>query len=251
MACLIHHLIWVALHLQGKGGLESQLEDWKTHRRYTDKPCSRNIYRPQPPRKSIRSILALKTVVALIVQWLLSSSRSSARASSIYYHIIMDPLAICTTVTGLVRTSGTAATMCSRLITKYETAPAILASIRTECITVKTALSYMDWIIKQDADLFSSQLKAHSPLLEIFEVPLTGCIFTFSLLDIELQKLCDRSKDHGSYKWKDRMKYVWNEERAKAILDHMRGLQSALDLMLTVLQTYVSYSPTRFDRIIN
>lgn len=149
----------------------------------------------------------------------------------------MDSLAICTIVTGLVRTFGTAATMCSGLITKYKTALAILASIRTECITF--------------ADLFSSQLKAHSPLSEIFEIPLTGCIFIFSLLDIELQKLCDRSKDHDSYKWEDNMKYVWNEAQADTILDHMRGLQSALNFMLTVLQTYVSYSPTRFDRIIN
>ena len=239
------------VYLQGKGGLESQSEDWKTHRRYTDKPSSRNIYRPQPPRKSIRSILALKPVVAHTVERLSSSFRSSARASSIYYHVIMDPLAICTTVIGLVRTSGTAATMCSGLITKYKRAPAILASIRTECIIVKTALSYVDWIVKQDADLFSSQLKAHGPLLEIFEVPLTECIFIFSLLDIELQKLCDRSKDHDSFKWEDNMKYVWNEAQADTILDHMRGLQSALNFMLTVLQTYVSYSPTRFGRIIN
>lgn len=159
--------------------------------------------------------------------------------------VIMDPLTICATVTGLVKTYGTAATMCSGLITKYKTAPTILASIRTECITVKSALSYVDWIIKRDADLLSSQFKAHSPLLEIFDVPLTGCALTFSLLDIELQKLYDRSKDHDSYKWKDRMKYVWNEDQAKTILDHMRGLQSALNLMLTALQMYVFHSLAR------
>ena len=152
---------------------------------------------------------------------------------------IMDPLTIGVTVAGLVRTCGTAVTMCSGLITKYKTAPAILASIRTECITVKSALSYVDWIIKRDADLLSSQFQAHSPLLEIFDVPLNACVLTFSLLDIELQKLYDRSKDHDSFKWKNKMKYVWNEDQAKTILDHMRGLQSALNLMLTALQTYV------------
>ena len=83
-------------------------------------------------------------------------------------------------------------------------------------------------------------------MLEIFDVPLTGCVFIFSLLDVELQKLYDSSKEHDSYKWKDKMRYVWNEDQVKAILDNMRGLQSAFDLMLTVLQTYVSRSSVHF-----
>ena len=98
--------------------------------------------------------------------------------------------------------------------------------------------------MKRDTKLLSSQLKAHGPLVEIFDVPLTGCALTFSLLDIELQKLYDRSKDNDTYRWKHKMRYVWNEDQAKAILDHMRGLQSAVNLMLTALQTYVSYPPT-------
>ena len=137
--------------------------------------------------------------------------------------------------------------MCTELISKYKTAPAILTSIRTERITIKAALSYVNCLMKRDTELLSSQLKAHGPLVEIFDVPLTGCALTFSLLDIELQKLYDRSKDHDSYRWKHKMKYVWNEDQAKAILDHMRGLQSAVNLMLTALQTYVSY-PSTLDR---
>ena len=185
---------------------------------------------------------AVFTVHQTITFFIISSAAALLHSA----FVLMDPLTICATVTGLVRTCGTAATMCSGLITKYKIAPMILASIRTECTTVKTALSYVDCLIKQDADQFSSRVKAHSPLSEIFDVPLTGCVLTFSLLDVQLQKLYDRSKDHDSYKWKDKMKYVWDEDQAKAILDHMRGLQGALNLMLTVLQTYVSHSPARF-----
>ena len=150
---------------------------------------------------------------------------------------IMDPLTIGATVAGLLTACGTAVTMCSGLITKYKTTPTILASIRAECITVKAVLSYVDGIIKRDVDLLSSQLKAHSPILEMFDVPLTGCVVIFSLLDIELRKLYDRSKDQETYNWKDKWRYVWNEDKAKTILDHMRGLQSALNLMLIALQT--------------
>lgn len=151
----------------------------------------------------------------------------------------MDPFTICTTVASLVKNCGTAATTCHGLLSKYKNAPQLLASIRTECATIKTALSYVDWLVKRDTELLSSQLKAHSPLAETLDVALTGCAVTFSLLDIELQKLYDKSKDQDGYKWRDKMRYVWDEDRAKNILDHMRGLNSAVSLVLTALQTYV------------
>jgi hypothetical protein len=37
-------------------------------------------------------------------------------------------------------------------------------------------------------------------------------------------------------KRKDKSKYLWDEDFAKHILDHMRGLQDAVDLVLTTLQ---------------
>ena len=152
----------------------------------------------------------------------------------------MDPVAICTTVSTLVKTCGTAVRTCSGLLGKYKNAPDILASIRTECIAIKTTLAHVDGLVKRDTMLLSSQLKAYGPLAETFDITLSGCAYTFSLLDIELQKLYDGSKDHNSYKWKNKMRYLWDEDRVKTILDHMRGLQSAVNLMLTALQTYVS-----------
>ena len=168
------------------------------------------------------------------------SFRSNSSGDLYPPRVVMDPLTICATVTGLAKTCGTAVTTCSGLLSKYKNAPEILASIRTECTTIKLTLSYVDWLVKRDTELLSSQLKAHAPLAETFDVALTGCAFTFSLLDIELQKLYDKSKDHDGYTWKDKMRYVWDEDRVKITLDHMRGLQSAVNLVLAALQTYVS-----------
>ena len=152
----------------------------------------------------------------------------------------MDPFTICMTVAGLLKSCGTAVTTCNGLLDRYKNAPVILISIRAECTTIETALSYVDWLVKRDLDHFSSQLHAHTPLAETFDVALTGCAFTFSLLDMELKKLCERGKDQDGYNWKDRMRFMWDEDRVKTILDHMRGLQGAANLVLTALQTYVS-----------
>ena len=149
----------------------------------------------------------------------------------------MDPFTICTTVASLVKTCGTAVITCNGLLGRYKNAPQILASIRTECVTIKSTLSYVDWLVKRDTELLSSQLKAHNPLAETLDVALTGCAVTFSILDIEHKKLYDNSKDQDNYKGKDRMRYLWDEDRAKSTLDHMRGLQSAVNLVLTALQT--------------
>ena len=74
----------------------------------------------------------------------------------------MDPVTICTTVASLVNTCGTAAIKCNGLLSKYKNAPQILASIRTECVTIKNALSYVDLFVKRDTELLSSQLNAHT-----------------------------------------------------------------------------------------
>ena len=149
----------------------------------------------------------------------------------------MDPLSISTAVASLVTTCTNAATLCNALIGKYKRAPKTLASIRTECTTVKAGLSYVYFLINRDAELFSSQLHAEGPLAETIDVALTGCTVTFSLLDCELQKLYNKSSDREGLRWKDKMRYIWDENLAKELLDQMRGLQSAVSLVLNAIQT--------------
>ena len=86
------------------------------------------------------------------------------------------------------------------------------------------ALSHVYWLVNSNAELLSSQLDAQGPLAETFDVALTGCTVTFSLLDAELQKLCQQSKEKESFSAR-RIRFVWNEDLARSLLDNMRGLQ--------------------------
>ena len=148
----------------------------------------------------------------------------------------MDPITIGTTVASLVATFTKGAQTCNALLSKYKYAPQMLASIHTECTTIKLALSHVYWLVNSNTELLSSQLDARGPLAETFDVALTGCTVTFSLLDTELQKLCQQSKDKDTYKAKDKMKFMWNEDLTRSLLDDMRGLQGAVTLLLTALQ---------------
>lgn len=101
----------------------------------------------------------------------------------------MDPLSVSTTGANLVTTCTKAATLCNRLIGKYKNAPTKLASIRSECTTVKAGLSHVYFLINRDTESFSSQLHAQGPLTETLDVAITGCTATFSLLDCEMQNI--------------------------------------------------------------
>ncbi|KAK0513620.1 hypothetical protein JMJ35_003984 [Cladonia borealis] len=149
----------------------------------------------------------------------------------------MDPISIGTTIASLVKTFTTGAQTCNALLSKYKHAPQTLASIHTECTTIKLALSHVYWLVNSDSELLSSQLDAQGPLAETFDVALTGCTVAFSLLDVELQKLCQQSKEKESFSTKERIRFVWNEDLARSLLDDMRGLQGAVTLLLTALQT--------------
>ena len=154
----------------------------------------------------------------------------------------MDPATIGTTVAFLVATFTKSAQTCNTLLSKYKHAPQTLASIYTECTTVKLALSHVYWLVNSNAELLSSQLDAQGPLAETFDVALTGCTVTFSLLDVELQKLCQQNKEKESSSAKERIRFVWNEDLARSLLDDMRGLQGAVTLLLTALQTWVAFN---------
>lgn len=149
----------------------------------------------------------------------------------------MDPITIGATVASLVTTCTKAGMTCNTLIGKYKSAPQTLASIQTECTTIKAALSYVYWLINRDTELLSTQLCAQGPLAETLDVALTGCTMTFSLLDSELQRLYDRGDDGQSYGKREKLRYVWDEGLATTILGNMRGLQGAVTLVLTALQT--------------
>lgn len=149
----------------------------------------------------------------------------------------MDPVSICTTVATLVTTSAKAVTVCNTILGKYKNAPQTFASIRMECTTIKAAFSYVHWLINRDTELLASQLHAQGPLVETLDVALTGSTVIFALLDIQLQKLYVASDSQKGYSWKDKLRYIWDEDLAKSILDHMRGIQGAVNLVLAALQT--------------
>ena len=150
----------------------------------------------------------------------------------------MDALSITVSVVSLVTTSARVATYCNSLIGKYKNAPQILSSVRTEVAATKAALSYVYMLMNRDSPVTNW---SEGPLAESLDVALTGCTITFSLLDVELQKLYNASNADGCYSWNNKLRFMWDEGTMRSLLDQMRGIRDAVNLVLTALQTSVYF----------
>ena len=151
----------------------------------------------------------------------------------------IDPLSITCAVATLVATSAKGLRSCNDLAARYRDAPQTLMVMRTECNTVKLALDHIYWLTTRDEESLASRLGSDSPLAETFDAVLNGCGITFALLEEQLAVICAANSEKDEMSWTDRMRTLWNEEAIKSTIDQMRSIHNAINLLLTVLQTYV------------
>lgn len=85
-----------------------------------------------------------------------------------------------------------------------------------------------------------SHLSNNATLAQSFDIVLTGCTVTLSVLDSEIQQVLKGREDEEMAGFCQRAKYVWNEDTLKSVLDELRGQREALNLLVTVVQRLVA-----------
>jgi hypothetical protein len=151
----------------------------------------------------------------------------------------MDPLSISSAVAGLVTICGQTISTCQAIIGSFQDAPRILAAIQVECSTTRESLSNIFILINKSDTTALSHLSSSETLSRSFDIALTGCTVTFSVLDNELQRILKRSENKGELDLRSRARYVWNEGTLKNAMDELRGQRDALNLLVTVVQGFV------------
>lgn len=148
----------------------------------------------------------------------------------------LDPLTITAGVAKLVTSLADAAIGCGKLVGKYRGAPLLLSSIQVECKILRSALNHVYAKVNRDPKRLEPQLATKPLLVEDFDIAIDGCTLTFALLHAELQKLLGLDSDDRPIDWKDRCRYIWNEDAMTTILEHMRGLRDVVHFLLDMLQ---------------
>jgi hypothetical protein len=153
--------------------------------------------------------------------------------------VVMDPLSISSAIGGLVTVCGRTITTCRAIVSSIQDAPRILSSIQAECSTTREALSHIFILINKSDTTALTHLPSNVLLSQSFDVALTGCTVTFSVLDNELGKVLKQSGSEGKLGFHQRAKFMWNEEVLKSAIEELRGQRDALNLLVTVVQRWV------------
>jgi hypothetical protein len=119
---------------------------------------------------------------------------------------------------------------------KYRDAPVLLVSICTESIIISVSLAQIQRLIERSlgGDGLSDVWDTREDLPAVLDQALAGCMVVFSCLDDELRRVTGTAS--GEMGWKERVRLLWNEAKLSELLGALRGQQTALNLMLQLLQ---------------
>jgi hypothetical protein len=151
----------------------------------------------------------------------------------------MDPLSITTGVLSLVGTGIKAIQTFQTVAAKYSLADLTIVSIRTECTSIRLALSQIQGIIAREPSLRDATTPDESgdEMWEEYRVALDACSITFNILSDRLSNLkMDEVDEYNATTAKSRIKAVMNSEEMGCLVQNIRGQALALALLLQVFQ---------------
>ncbi|RTE81530.1 hypothetical protein BHE90_003933 [Fusarium euwallaceae] len=146
----------------------------------------------------------------------------------------MDPLSIAASVVALTGTCLKTSKKLSDLAGNYEDVPVVIAMICSESTLISIALSELQMKILRRDDL-SQAWASRTDVLMAFETALTGCMIVFSCLEAETRQL--QSQNLFSMGVWAKIKFMWNQDRLKDLLNALRGQQTSIGFLLKILET--------------
>lgn len=158
---------------------------------------------------------------------------------------MVDPISTATAIPSLLLTLTKVVQLCNDIREKYKNAELGIGNIASECAVVKAALGQLqDLLDGMDSATWKAQA-GDGPIVASLDEVTIACTSTFSMLTDYLSDASEAVDDDSSNRSsgasrKQRAQFVWNEEKVKSLMLQLRGHQSSLTLLLTVLQMYVS-----------
>ncbi|KAL8684208.1 MAG: hypothetical protein Q9224_006519, partial [Gallowayella concinna] len=144
----------------------------------------------------------------------------------------MDPLTITAGVASLTAICVQAAKALRDIRDKFHGANLTITAICTETTIISASLARIQSSILDSPDNLSDKLRQRPDLEATLDNALTECYLVFDVLQSEITKFTSKPSRFGI---RAKSRYVWSETTMQDVLTHMRGLQSALALLLQLL----------------
>ncbi|CAM1501491.1 Fc.00g034750.m01.CDS01 [Cosmosporella sp. VM-42] len=147
----------------------------------------------------------------------------------------MDPVSIASVVVSATATCLKTTKCFYDLSQKYKDTPVVVVSLCSESTVISASLAQLQSLLLNRADL-ASAWRSRSDLASALDTSLTGCMVLYSCLDQEIQAITSGAADPGKLQWKARIRTMWNEDKLKDLLSALRGQQTAITLLIQLLQ---------------
>ena len=150
----------------------------------------------------------------------------------------MDPLSMSAAVAALTATSIQTAKTLHSIKDKFQGAEFTITSLCTETTFISASLSQVQSLLLGDQDRIAKDLSNRPDLEPTLDQALTGCFVALDVLQAEIEKIteaCPTGSKNVTLKAK--MRLLWNETTMQDMVTHLRGIQSALSLLLQLLGT--------------
>jgi len=148
----------------------------------------------------------------------------------------MDPLSITATVVGLTAKCMQTAKSLNDLRNTYQYGQTTISAICAETTTISTSLSHLQALMLQNQEIVSSRFLGKHEIQGAFDTILTGCMLVYAALDDEVLQMKGAGDGFRRLGFRAKTKYVWNESMMQSLLAQLRGQQSAMTLLLQLLQ---------------
>ena len=122
---------------------------------------------------------------------------------------------------------------------KYKDTPVVLASICSESTVISASLAQIQSLLLQRQDL-ADVWKSRTELPVVLDQALTGCMVIFSCLEDEIQRVTSGASEPSRIRWLSRLRMLWNEAQLNDLLGAIRGQQTAITLLIQLLQMYIA-----------
>ncbi|OCK79667.1 hypothetical protein K432DRAFT_405366 [Lepidopterella palustris CBS 459.81] len=149
----------------------------------------------------------------------------------------MDPISITASVVGVTAACLKAAKTLQGLRCKYLEASTTIAAICSESTLISASLSQIQALLLRNPNDLSGHLQSRPELAATFDTTLTGCTVVFACLEEEIKRLdVAACIQEGRDTWRQMAKVAWKADAMKELLQSIRGQQSAITLLIQMLQ---------------
>ncbi|KKO99695.1 hypothetical protein THAR02_08203 [Trichoderma harzianum] len=149
---------------------------------------------------------------------------------------LMDPIAILGAASSLVVSLARASKSLSDIQKGLKQADVIIASMIAECNTISAALTRLQRLALRNPIVLSPNSMPPEDVRESFDSALTGCMLVLSSLETQLKRITENGEPE-TMRFTQKLEMLWREEDMNRLLEHLRGQHSAINTLVSLLQT--------------